>query len=44
MTTMRRMPHGHLPTTMDFAAVSDHVRLPGRFFAALVAADGTLRR
>jgi hypothetical protein len=31
-------------TTIGFAAISDHVRLPGRFFARLCACGGSLDR
>jgi hypothetical protein len=31
-------------STMAFAAIGDHVRLPARFFARLFASDGSLLR
>jgi hypothetical protein len=31
-------------STIAFAAIGDHVRLPWRFFARLFASDGSLRR
>ncbi|WP_281379004.1 hypothetical protein [Chthonobacter rhizosphaerae] len=31
-----------LPTTEDYTPVHDHARLPWRFFARLIAADGRL--
>jgi hypothetical protein len=31
-------------TTIAFAAIGDHARLPWRFFARLFASDGWLRR
>jgi hypothetical protein len=30
-------------STMAFAAIGDHVRLPARFFSRLFASDGSLR-
>jgi hypothetical protein len=30
------------PTTRAFAALGDHARLPWRFFARLIASDGSL--
>ncbi|WP_280949691.1 hypothetical protein [Mongoliimonas terrestris] len=32
-----------LPTTEDYTPVHDHVRLPWRFFARLIASAGRLR-
>jgi hypothetical protein len=31
-------------STMAFAAIGDHARLPARFFARLCASDGSLLR
>jgi hypothetical protein len=31
-------------STIAFAAIGDHVRLPARFFARLFASDGSLLR
>ena len=31
-----------VPSTIDFAAIGDHVRLPSRFFARLHAAANSL--
>jgi hypothetical protein len=31
-------------TTIGFAAIGDHARLPARFFARLCACDGSLLR
>ncbi len=31
-------------TTMEFAAVPDHVRLPGRFFGRFTTAASAMRR
>jgi hypothetical protein len=31
-------------STLAFAAIGDHARLPARFFARLFAADGSLAR
>jgi hypothetical protein len=40
-----RVPAGTLAhTTMAFAAIGDHARLPSRFFARLFASDGSLPR
>ena len=33
-----------LPTSEGFAKVSDHVRMPGRFFGRMFAAHGRLGR
>jgi hypothetical protein len=34
----------HAHSTMAFAAIGDHARLPQRFFACLFASDGSLLR
>ncbi|WP_269812743.1 hypothetical protein [Aurantimonas marina] len=35
-----RKARAPLPTSEGFAKLSDHARLPGRFFYRLIAADG----
>jgi hypothetical protein len=35
--------NGNARSTLDFAAIGDHARLPARFFARLFASDGSLR-
>jgi hypothetical protein len=42
-------PRGYAPgigahSTIAFAAIGDHARLPWRFFARLFASDGSLAR
>jgi hypothetical protein len=40
----RQGPEGtRAHSTIAFAAIGDHVRLPARFFARLFASDGSLR-
>ena len=36
--------NGNARSTLAFAAIGDHARLPARFFARLFASDGSLRR
>jgi hypothetical protein len=44
-SVIRRSPDGtQAHSTMAFAAIGDHVRLPQRFFARLFASDGSLLR
>jgi hypothetical protein len=43
--TIRRSRDGmQAHSTMAFAAIGDHARLPQRFFARLFASDGSLLR
>jgi hypothetical protein len=42
---IRHSPDGtQAQSTMAFAAIGDHARLPARFFARLFASDGSLLR
>jgi hypothetical protein len=42
---IRHVPHAaSAHSTMAFAAIGDHARLPQRFFARLFASDGSLLR
>jgi hypothetical protein len=43
-TRETRAVGGAAQTTMAFAAIGDHARLPWRFFARLFASDGSLPR
>jgi hypothetical protein len=36
--------NGNVRSTLAFAAIGDHARLPARFFARLFASGGSLRR